>query len=146
MGENNSNETTDKGLISKIYKQLIQLDTRKTNNPIQTWEKDLNRYFAKEDTQITNKHMKRCSTLLIIQFSSVTQSCPVLCNSVDCSPLGFSVHGDSPGKNTGVGSYALLQGILPTQGSNPGLLNCRQILYHLSHQGSLKMTTCRYKK
>ena len=51
-------------------------------------------------------------------------------------PPGFSVHGDSPGKNTGVGCYALLQGIFPTQGSNPGLPHCRQILYHLSHQGS----------
>ena len=44
--------------------------------------------------------------------------------------------GDSPGKNTGVGCHALLHGIFPTQGSNPGLLHCRQILYHLSHQGS----------
>ena len=47
-----------------------------------------------------------------------------------------SVHGDSPGKNTGVGSRSLLQGIFPTQGSNPGLLHCGWILYHLSHQGS----------
>ena len=47
-----------------------------------------------------------------------------------------SVHGDSPGKNTGVGSYSLLQGIVPTQGSNPGLLHFRQILYCLSHQRS----------
>ena len=46
-----------------------------------------------------------------------------------------SVHGDSPGKNTGVGCHALLQGIFPTQGSNPGLLHYRWILYHLSHQG-----------
>ena len=49
---------------------------------------------------------------------------------------GFSVHGDSPGKNTGVGGHALLQGVFLTQGSNPGLLHCRQILCHLSHQGS----------
>ena len=53
-----------------------------------------------------------------------------------CSPPGSSVHGNSSGKNTGVGCHALLQGIFPNQGSNPGLLHCRQILYHLSHQRS----------
>jgi len=55
---------------------------------------------------------------------------------MDCSLPGSSVHGDSPGKNTGVGRHALLQGIVPIQGSNPDLLHCRQILYYLSLQGN----------
>ena len=66
----------------------------------------------------------------------VIQSRPTLCDPMDCSPPGSSVHGDSPGKNAGVGCHAFLQGIFPTQGSNPGLPHCRQILYYLSHQGS----------
>ena len=66
----------------------------------------------------------------------VTQSCPTVCNPIDCNLPGSSLHGDSPGKNTGVGCHALLQAIFPTQGSNPGLPYCRQSLYHLSHQGS----------
>ena len=59
-----------------------------------------------------------------------------LCDTMDCSPPGSSIQGDSPGKNTWVGCRALLQGIFPTQGLNSGLPHCRQILYHLSHQGS----------
>ena len=73
-----------------------------------------------------------CCTVLCL----VIQSCLTLRNPMDCSPLGSSVHGDSPGKNTEVGRHAILQGIFPTQGLDPGLLHCRRILYCLSHQRS----------
>ena len=66
----------------------------------------------------------------------VTHLCLTLCDPVDCSLLGSSVHEDSPGKNTGVVCHALLQGIFPTQGLKPGHLHCKWILYHLRYQGS----------
>ena len=59
---------------------------------------------------------------------------------MDCSPPGSSVHGDSPGKNTGVGCHAFFQGIFSTQGLIPGLLHCRWILYRLSYQGDPLLT------
>ena len=68
--------------------------------------------------------------------SLVSQSCLTLCNPMDSSLPGSSVHGDSPGKNPGVGSHSLLRRIFPTQGSNPGLRHCRWLLYCLSNQGN----------
>ena len=82
------------------------------------------------------------ASFLVCVCVLVTQSYLTICAPMDCSPPGSSVHGNSPGKNIGAGSHSLLQGIFPTQGSNPGilpLLHCRQILYCLNHQGALSI-------
>ena len=92
----------------------------------------------------------RCQVSLVsnnISVTSIFVMCLVahwlshvwLCDPMDCNPPVSSVHGDFPGQNTGKGWHALLQGIFPTQGSNSGLPHCRQILYSLSHQESLRI-------
>jgi len=75
----------------------------------------------------------------------VAQACPAFCDPMDYSQSASSVHGDSPGKNAGVGCNALLQGIFQTQGSNLSLPYCRQILYGLSHNEALLISTKRQK-
>ena len=80
----------------------------------------------------------------VYKESGVAQSCPTLCDSME--PTRLLHPWDFPGKSTGVGCHFLLQGIFPTQGSNPGLPHCRQTLYCLSHQGSRIEEEMRSKK
>ena len=81
-----------------------------------------------------------CYILLSENESEIAQSCLTLCDPMDCSLPGSSIHGIFPGKNIGVGCHFLLQGIFQTQGLNLGLPHCRQMLYLLSHQGSLLLS------
>ena len=93
------------------------------------------------DVHLKMQTAKTRSKVILTSYSLclVAQLCPTLWYPMDCSPPGSSVHEDSPGKNTGVGCHSFIQGIFLAQGSKPDLLHCRQILYHLSHEGSLRM-------
>ena len=93
---------------------------------VKVYELPVTRWLTSGD--LGTAHDYSCAVLCL-----VTQLGPTLC---DLSLPGSSIHGDSPGKNTGMSCHVLLQGIFPTQESNPGLPHWGQNLYHLSHQGS----------
>ena len=103
------------------------------------YNKYIIRYIYNKYKDIYNKYkdlllkFKNVLFQITICYVVLSQLYLNLCDPMDNSLPGSSVHGDSLGKNTGVGCHALLSGISPTQGSNPGLLHCRQSLYHLSH-------------
>ena len=104
------------------------------------YPKGLKMYDYKKKGRIYSHFISNCQNLGANKMSFnmkvlVAQWCPALCDHMDCNPPGSSAQGFS-GKNTGVSCHFLLQVIFPTQGSNSGLLHCRQILYYLSHQGS----------
>ena len=112
----------------------------RTTRLLNCWISEILPWNDSQTQAVVCKHFSRALassglTLFCAVLCLVDQLCPTL-DPMDCSPPGSSVHGDSPGKNIGVGCHALLQGIFPTQRSNPGLPHCRRILHHLSHQES----------
>ena len=133
-----SRQETAEERISKLENILIKfLETEKQRAKSRVKQNRISEGCGKTTRGVTYTQWK---LLLLFSWCAVlrlvTQSCLTLCHSMVCSPPGSSVRGNSPGKNTGMSCHALLQGNFPIPGSNPGLPHCRQILYHVSPQGS----------
>ena len=133
LGENICKTHFWKKDISKIYRELLQYNNKKTSNPILKCGK-IETYLSKETIQIPNAVLCSRSVMSSSLWPHGLQPTSLLC------PW------DSPGKNTGVGYHSLLHVIFPAQGLNPGLLHCRWVLYHLSHQGSPQIPNKYVKK
>ena len=135
-----------KVLYLKVYNEL-RFPYSSTRNTFSNWNKPNKITFSPFPLKLDHSAPKWIKMLLIGKEnnSSLGRNCAVCVkllshvwlslHPMDCSPPGSSIHRDSPGKNTGIGCHALIQGIFPTHRSNPGLLHCRQILYCPSHQG-----------
>ena len=127
--------------------QVDSLPAKPQGKPKNTGVGSLSLFQGIFPIQESNQDLLHCRQILYqlsyqgspsVQFSSVAQSCLTLCDPMDCSQAGSSIHWDPPGKNTGVGYCALLQGIFPTHRSNRIMSTCigRRILYHQCHLGS----------
>ena len=126
--------TSGKGLWSKIYKEKKDLNNRKANNLTKKWAKDVNAHLTKEDILTANMHKGGCAASPLV-CCLVIQSCPTLCDPIDCSPVGSSVHGIFQARVLEWVAISFSMG-LPTQGFKPHLCNWQVDSLPLSHQGS----------
>ena len=111
-----------------------------------SWKTNLDSILKSRDLILLTKvHIVKAMLFQVVMYECAMLNYPLcltLCDPIDCSSPGSSDHEYSSGKNTGMDCHALLQGIFPIQVSNPGLLHCRLILYHLSHQGRPRILQC----